>query len=130
MPYSEVERAKTLLVVPGRALRGVALGGGGQLTGTRGSWEGAPGRLGGEVGGSWRLGTDRGGRLAAGRAVVPAGGGDEMLVVEMEEEVRWKMLGSYQEQLRAFEQGRDRGQLRERSVNKNFVTSLRQKSLW
>ena len=76
------------------------------------------------MGGSWRLGTDRGGRLAAGRAVVPAGGGDEMLVVEMEEEVRWKMLGSYQEQLRAFEQGRDRGQLRERSVNKNFVTSL------
>ena len=119
MPYSEVERAKTLLVVPGRALRGVALGGGGQLTGTRGSWEGAPGRLGGEVGGSWRLGTDRGGRLAAGRAVVPAGGGGEMLV-----EVRWKMLRSYQEQLRAFEQGRDRGQLRERSVNKNFVTSL------
>ena len=29
VPYSEVERAKTLLVVPGRALRGVALGGGG-----------------------------------------------------------------------------------------------------
>ena len=91
MPYSEVERAKTLLVVPGRALRGVALGGGGQLTGTRGSWEGAPGRLGGEVGGSWRLGTDRGGRLAAGRAVVPAGGGGEMLVEEMEEEVMEEM---------------------------------------
>lgn len=85
------------------------------------------------------MGTDRGGRLAAGRAVVPAGGGggemlveemEEEVMEEMEEEVRWKMLRSYQEQLRAFEQGRDRGQLRERSVNKNFVTSLRQKSLW
>ena len=62
-----------------------------------------------------RLGTERGGRLAAGRAVVPGGA-----------EVRSKMLRIrfYQEQLPAFEQGQDRGQLREQSVNKNFVTNL------
>ena len=64
VPYSEVDRANTLLVVPGRALRGVALGGG--------RTKGSVGRLEGESGG-----TDRGGRLAAGRDVVP---GDSVVV--------------------------------------------------
>ena len=115
VPYSEVDRAKTLLVVPGRALRGVALGGGGG----RGWLVEAGAGLDGEVGRVrvGRLGTDRGGRLAAGRAVVPG-----QRIVIGNQVLRERSF--YQEQLPAFEQGQDRGQLREQSVTEKLTMMM------
>ena len=79
--YNEVNLANVVVVVPGRALKGVALGGRGQVAlGGRGqqvvgrSWE-VGGAAPGFVGGAGRLGVgaeEREGRLDPGRAVVPS----------------------------------------------------------
>ena len=76
--YNEVDLANVVVVVPGRALKGVALGGRGQVV-LGGKGQQVVGRLVGGaapgfVGGAGRLGVgaeEREGRLDPGRAVVP-----------------------------------------------------------
>ena len=76
--YNEVDLANVVVVVPGRALKGVALGGRGQVAlGGRGQQvvgREVGGAALGFVGGAGRLGVgaeEREGRLDPGRAVVP-----------------------------------------------------------
>ena len=76
--YNEVDLANVVVVVPGRALKGVALGGRGQVV-LGGKGQQVVGRLVGGaapgfVGGAGRLGVgteEREGRVDPGRAVVP-----------------------------------------------------------
>ena len=77
--YNEVNLANVVVVVPGRALKGVALGGRGQVAlGGRGQQvvgRSVGGAAPGFVGGAGRLAVgaeEREGRVDPGRAVVPA----------------------------------------------------------
>ena len=77
--YNEVNLANVVVVVPGRALKGVALGGRGQVAlGGRGqqvAGRSVGGAAPGFVGGAARLAVgaeEREGRLDPGRAVVPS----------------------------------------------------------
>ena len=84
--YNKVDLANVVVVVPGRALKGVALGGRGQVVlGGRGQQVAgrsvggaAPGFVGGAGAGRLGVGTEeREGRLDPGRAVVP---GQQVLI--------------------------------------------------
>ena len=72
--YNKVDLANVVVVVPGRALKGVALGGKGrgQQVAGRSVAGAAPGFVGGAGAGRLGVGTEeREGRLDPGRAVVP-----------------------------------------------------------